>query len=192
MKLSIPLAGLLGAAVAIEVIIWMVCASMYSDLPETFRHAARYSGRASFVAYWLCFAYTITQMKHPQSQYAAPLSRLLTAFALMHLIHFGFLAGNIYLNHIELIPYKLAGGFLAYMLIIFFPLLLFAGRAPRYLTPIYFVYVGIVMAVTFIARLKGEFAGAPASNFHYIGIALVVLTYLVYAVRVYQTRSTRI
>ncbi|MEL7163704.1 MAG: hypothetical protein AAFN92_23295, partial [Bacteroidota bacterium] len=40
---------------------------------------------------------------------------------------------------------------------------------------VYFSYVGLVMALTYLARIKGEFEGVTPVPVHYVGIGLAVL-----------------
>jgi hypothetical protein len=87
------------------------------------------------------------------------------------------LSASVYLNELPIIPHKIAGGFLAYLAIVIYPF--YIQKTKRLgIHLIYFYYVGIVMAVTFLARIRGEFEGAPQSPFHYFGIVLIVCFFL--------------
>lgn len=137
---------------------------------DIFRYAARYSGRFSFGIYLLCFYWFLKEFKpsHPFIQ----TQKWTYFFAVMHLIHFGFLALSVYLNSLPIVLVKLTGGFLAYLAIIFYPF--FIGKIKwKAVHFVYFYYVGFVMAVTFLARIRGDFEGADSSIFHYLGLVTV-------------------
>ena len=51
---------------------------------------------------------------------------------------------------------------------------------------VYFYYVGIVMAVTYLARIKGEFVGAPTELFHYFGFSIVILIYILFGYKMFR------
>ena len=119
-------AQLLTLGVLAELALFLVCYFTQPSIEEVFRHAARYSGRLSFVVFLTTFAqYTFAQ---PQPLVQQRKTRLwLLLIAVLHFIHFGFLATNIILNHIPIVPIKLTGGALAYLMIC----LLYTSPSPR-------------------------------------------------------------
>ena len=140
---------------------------------EAMRYAARYSGRISFLAYltsmtvftgWLAGRVDRTTVVH-----AAFL------FAWLHLLHFGYLATNISMSAITPEPVKVAGGALAYGMILTHPLWVRRLHPRHSWHVVHYLYVGLVMMLTFVARLKGEFPGAAPSPIHGVGIAVCVL-----------------
>ena len=52
----------------------------------------------------------------------------------------------------------------------------------------YFYYVGFVMAMTFLARIRGEFLGADPEVFHFIGLGIVLISFGMAGIRLYQIR----
>ena len=94
-----------------------------------------------------------------------------------------FLSASVYSNQIPIIPFKLAGGFLAYLGIVIYPFYVKRIR-PLSVHLIYFYYVGTVMAATFLARIRGEFEGAPESSFHYLGM-LIIAGFFLYCPRTF-------
>ena len=154
-----------------------------------FRLSARYSGRISFGLYILMFYFFIAEKTTN-----LPLNKTRNfgiLFGVLHLIHFGFLAGSVIINQLPLIPVKLTGGFLAYMAIIIYPFYLQKIKKMG-IHLFYFYYVGFVMAMTFLARIKGEFVGASPSLFHYFGISLVLLFFLFGAIRLYKAAKFKV
>jgi hypothetical protein len=105
----------------------------------------------------------------------------------MHVIHFGFLAASVGLNDLPIVP-KLIGGFLAYVGILCYPF--FIGKIRRIAFHlIYFYYVGFVMAMTFLAHIRGEFVGADPEGFRFIGFGIVLVSFGMAGIRLYRIRS---
>ena len=68
---------------------------------------------------------------------------------------------------------------------------LYLGMANRLrIHLIYFYYVGFVMAMTFLARIRGEFEGAPQSDFHYFGVLLIACFFLYSPYVFFKTKKT--
>ncbi|MFS4492994.1 hypothetical protein [Maribacter sp. 2308TA10-17] len=169
MKRSLKNLLLLG--ILAELVIFSI--SYWADTsPEvTFRYAARFSGRLS--AFTFLFVFYLFAKSFPSSVSQNKSFRNgLILFAMLHLIHFGFLATNVYLNEIPLVPTKLAGGALAYVMIVFAPFVLHKVKPALQL--VYFYYVSIVMFVTYLARAKGDFQGAEPNWFHYMMLLLFI------------------
>ena len=160
------------AAVIVEALILVASYLLHPAIEDTFRYAARYSGRFSFFV----FLYTFFLYSSPQSP-ALPenmqAKNFISLFAIIHVIHLGFLAMSVYLNEIPLETVKIIGGALAYSLIVVAPFILY--KAGQKFQLFYFYYVSLVMALTFVARIKGEFEGSPPYWFHYFGVALMAL-----------------
>jgi len=175
MKLS--LRNLLFLGVSIEIIILLVSYLLHPEIEETFRYAARYSGRLSA----LVFLYTFYQYA---SSFPSPikdnieLRNFIRLFALLHVIHWGFLATNVYLNSVPLETVKVIGGALAYLMIVVAPFKLHQLKTPFQLT--YFYYVGLVMILTYVARIKGDFEGAEPYWLHYLAISTLMVCCLVF------------
>lgn len=164
--------------ITLETIIFLVSYAISADLSETFRFAARFSGRLSLfiflIAIWQ-FARSTPSCKEELIK-----TRTLTAvFALMHYIHLFLLMMNVKLNVVTLIPQKLAGGILAYLMILLYPIFFERIKHKKAIHAIYFLYVAFVMAMTYISRINGEFKGASPELFHKLGLGLII-TAMVY------------
>ncbi|MEM9259749.1 MAG: hypothetical protein AAGA62_08885 [Bacteroidota bacterium] len=167
MNLSLKKLLLLG--VAAEGIIFLTSYSLHPEINETFRYAARYSGRLSALVFlWTFYQYAFSFSTPLVDN--RPLRNWLTLFAVLHLIHFGFLATNVYLNDIPLEAVKIAGGALAYLMIVLAPFGL--HRLGTKFQLVYFYYVSLVMILTYVARAKGDFEGAEPFWFHYLAIVI--------------------
>ena len=165
-----------------ELLIFLIFFLSINDISETFRYSARYSGRLSLIVYLYCF-YVFS--KEFEGNKYNKTKKVVLLFSVLHLIHFIYLAFSVWLNELPIIPYKLLGGFIAYVLIIIYPLLIDKIKKTIYHI-IYFYYVGIVMAVTYLARIKGEFIGAPTELFHYFGFTIVILIFILFGYKIYK------
>jgi hypothetical protein len=172
---------LLLIGIGLEIIIFLVSYSVSVDLPETFKYAARYSGRLSLGI----FLIAIWQFSRSSfnSQEELNKTRSLTAvFAVLHYIHLFLLMMNVKLNTVSLVPHKLAGGIIAYLMILLYPIFFERIKNKKTIHVIYFLYVGFVMVMTYFARMNGEFEGASPETFHKFGLGsvLVAMVYFIY------------
>ena len=167
---------LLFIGIIVEILLFAILFYEVESLGEVYRLSARYTGRISFGLYIIMFYYFIKEKS--QSRLLQNTYSWGVVFSVLHIIHFIFLSGSVYLNNLPIIPFKLAGGFLAYLAIIIYPF--YVKKINRLIFHLfYFYYVGIVMFMTFLARIRGEFEGAQKSTFHYLGI-LIVFTFFLY------------
>ena len=173
--MSSRLYQLIFTGIFIELLLFFVLFFVNETLDNTFRLSARYTGRISFGLYLVMFYYFIKEKSSGnslQNTYSWGV-----VFCFLHIIHFIFLAASVYYNELPIIPFKLVGGFLAYIAIVIYPF--YTNKINRLsIHLIYFYYVGIVMAMTFLARIRGEFEGAPQSTFHYFGMLLIAIFFL--------------
>jgi hypothetical protein len=169
--------------VFVELLIFLIFFLSVDDISETFRYSARYSGRLSLIVYLYCFY--VFSLEFERNKYNKT-KKVVLLFSVLHLIHFIYLAFSVWLNELPIIPYKLLGGFIAYILIIIYPFLIDKIKKTIYHI-VYFYYVGIVMAVTYLARIKGEFVGAPTELFHYFGFTIVILIFILFGYKIFKT-----
>jgi hypothetical protein len=154
-----------------ELIILIVSIFLYPYIEDAFKYAARYSGRLSLVIFLLAFYLYAFSYPKPLKE-NIQLQHTIKLFAILHVIHFVFLAINVYLNAIELVPIKLLGGCAAYLMIIVAPFKLHKLSFIKQL--VYFYYVSLVMLLTYVSRIKGDFEGAAPFWFHYVALAVLV------------------
>lgn len=173
MNLSFKTLLLLG--ISLELLILLISYLLHPELGETFRYAARYSGRLSAIVYLYAFYQYAVSFPTPIKD-NFELRNFIRLFAILHVIHFGFLASNVFLNAIPLETVKVIGGALAYLMIIVAPFLLHQVKVPLQL--IYFYYVGLVMILTYVARIKGDFEGAEPYWLHYLAISVLILSFI--------------
>ncbi|MEL6672057.1 MAG: hypothetical protein AAFR61_07685 [Bacteroidota bacterium] len=182
--MKLALRNLLLLGVMAEVLIFVVAYFMNpEELGEAFRISARWSGRLSLGVFLAAFYQFARNHPTPLKENTAAREWILL-FAVVHIIHFGFLATNVFLNEIPLIPVKLAGGALAYLMVVAAPFWLHKLSFRPQL--VYFYYVSLVMIITYVARVKGDFEGADPSFAHYVGMALMVSGVLVFSWWLYR------
>lgn len=186
MKKNFDFSKLVWGGVLIELLIFTYSYLNHTEIGEIFRYSARYSGRFSLLVYLFCFYYFATTYSLTNK---ANLHKLISVFCILHFIHFGFLATNIYLNQIVLVPYKLAGGFLAYSMILLYPFFINRPKLPRFAHLIYFYYVGLVMAITYVSRINGSFEGASPEPFHYFGLASTLIAFVGFGFMIFRKKS---
>lgn len=182
--MNISLKKMLLIGVTLELLLLIVSYLLHPSLEDTFRYAARYSGRLSLIVF--LYTFYLFAMAHPKSiKENQQLRNYITLFAVLHLIHFGFLAMSVYLNAIPLETTKVIGGALAYLMIIIAPFKLYQIGFRFQL--IYFYYVSLVMALTLVARIKGDFEGAEPFWLHYLGLGVIVLCGMLFGIRMYRS-----
>ncbi len=166
-----------------QLLLILALISLLPDINEIFRYAARYSGRFSLLMYIISLLSFINYFSKDHSIELT--KKVLSIFALIHLIHFCFLATSIYLNSVPILPYRLIGGFIAYLMIIFYPL--YVEKVNNQIFHfIYYYYVGFIMLMTYIARIKGEFQGANPEAFHYVAIFFLVSLLIFFSSKIYS------
>ena len=166
---------LLFAGIFLETIIFFIFFYSKQDLGDVFRYSARYSGRLSLIIYLYCFYKFYRAFLN--SDNLKRVKDLVFIFGVLHVIHFGFLALSVYLNNLPIIPVKITGGALAYLMIIIYPFIIEKIKKQIYHL-IYFFYVGFVMLMTYVARIKGDFEGAEPEIFHKIAFVFLILVFL--------------
>ena len=164
------LRGLLFVGIVLELLILGFVYSDNDGTGEVFRYAARYSGRLSLLVFIITFG--VFAFNRNKSSGDTVVRGWAILFAVLHVIHLWFVALNIHLNEIVMVPFKLAGGALAYAMIVVYPFVLHRVRSgwPHL---VYFYYVGLVMAVTLLARVQGHFEGAEPGVEHVVGLVVL-------------------
>ncbi|MFT5884048.1 MAG: hypothetical protein ACI9IP_000500 [Arcticibacterium sp.] len=153
---------------------------------ETFRLAARYSGRLSLFFLLATFLLTTLNWSDRRGSFRENFIGLIAIFSVLHAIHFIFLALNVYLNQIELVPFKILGGALGYLTLLIYPWVLKTKNPPLWMDSFYFYYLFIIMVVTILSRLSGAFEGAVPSVLHYVGLVLTGAALLFHFSRIFR------
>ena len=174
------------AGVLLELIIFVLSYFSAENFNETIRLSARFSGRLSAVLFLMVF-FLFAISKGGKVERDTPFFNNLILFTVLHIIHFGFLAANVFMNAIELIPVKLVGGALAYGMIVAAPWVF--DRLKRGLQLVYFYYVSLVMIITYFARANGDFQGADPSLIHYVFIGIYISACLGFGILIRKNKN---
>ena len=169
--------------VACECLIWSWSQGQAESWEEGVRLAARFSGRFSFLIF-LCGAWLHGQARKQADSNRQKWLAAVTMFAWVHAIHLGFVWLNVSQNAVEMVTTKLIGGGLAYAMVLVHPFLVERMAPKRLYHRVHYGYVGFVMGVTFVARLRGDFDGAENSWFQVFGLTLLGVILLAWLWRV--------
>ena len=169
--------------VACECLIWSWSQGQAESWEEGVRLAARFSGRFSFLIF-LCGAWLHGQARKQAEPNRQKWLAAVTMFAWVHAIHLGFVWLNVSQNAVEMVTTKLIGGGLAYAMVLVHPFLVERMAPKRLYHRVHYGYVGFVMGVTFVARLRGDFDGAENSWFQVFGLTLLGVILLAWLWRV--------
>ena len=157
----------------------------------------RFSGRLSLLIFSLIFLLH----PHKKSLLETLLSRnYFLFFAVAHGIHLIELLSFVSLSGTELVPYRVAGGFLAYVLIFLMPWVKFRQENKKIsdarfnaLATVYLFYAWFIFFMTYIARLNGSFDNADNSRTVHVllmGWVCVMLAIKLIGVIVSKSKST--
>ena len=169
----VVIAELLVAALAINNYGWNI-----SGLQAT----TRFSGRLSL------FIFSFVFLLYPRDKGVLHFylsEKFFLAFAVAHGIHLGELLSYVWLSGTVLVPYRLAGGFIAYVLIFVMPVIQQRAEVGK-LSPkryqsigyVYLFYVWLIFFMTYVGRLRAELPNAGGSREEYltlIGWVVVML-----------------
>ena len=156
----------------IEVGIALLAIFNYGTSLESLQAVTRFSGRASLAIFSVIFLF----QNHRHVNVKNILSdRYFLVFAIAHGIHLVQLLTYVYLSGNELIPIRLAGGFLAYALIFIMPYAQqlsektkISARAFSTLTLIYLYYVWFIFFMSYLPRVRGTLTNVGGSYSEFI------------------------
>ena len=158
----------------IEVAIALLAIINYGVTVEALQAVTRFSGRTSLAIFSLVFLF----QNHKQINIKFILSeKYFLIFAIAHGIHLGELLSYVYISGIHLVPYRVAGGFLAYSFIFAMPWLesLFQqsklnARQFSITTLVYLYYVWLIFFMTYLSRVQGTFPNAGGSYSEHVAL----------------------
>lgn len=168
--------------IALELLLVAACVYLYGTSLEALQMVTRYSGRLSLLIFAILF---IGYRQHERLLQSVLSPDYFLVFAIAHGIHLLELLGYVYLAGIELVPYRVAGGFIAYSLIFAMPWLQHRHRTGDLATShfvriswIYGYYVWLIFFMTYLGRLKGQFQNASPELEHLVGMSLVIIVFV--------------
>jgi len=156
----------------IEVGIALLAVINYGTSLESLQAVTRFSGRASLAIFSVIFLF----QNHRHVNVKTILSNQYSlVFAIAHGIHLLQLLTYVYLSGNELIPVRLAGGFLAYALIFVMPYAQqlsennkISARAFSTLTLIYLYYVWFIFFMSYLPRVRGTLTHVGGSYSEFV------------------------
>ncbi len=156
----------------IEVGVALLAVINYGATLETLQAVTRFSGRVSLAIFSLIFLF----QNHRYLNVKNILSeKYFSIFAIGHGIHLIQLLSFVYLSGNELIPLRLAGGFLAYLLIFIMPYAQRLHEQKRIsikhfstLTLIYLYYVWFIFFMSYLPRVRGELPNVGGSYSEFV------------------------
>ena len=104
-------------------VIIMAYLESYGDTTAFFQAAARLSGRVSLLFFLIFAVYATLYPSVKEGIVLTIKTSLVKDFAIIHVIHWMFLATAVTLSHFELVPLRVLGGALAYLMVIVMPLI---------------------------------------------------------------------
>lgn len=156
----------------IEVGIALLAVINYGATLESLQAVTRFSGRASLLIFSLIFLF----QNHKHLNVKSILSeKYFLIFAIAHGIHLVELLSFVYFSGNPLIPIRLAGGFLAYVLIFIMPYVqsLFdrnkiSLKAFSSITLIYLYYVWFIFFMSYLPRVRGTLPNVGGSYSEFV------------------------
>jgi hypothetical protein len=155
---------------------------------EGLQLTTRFSGRFSLLIFSFIF------LLHPSDKPALRFyfsEHYFLIFAIGHGIHLVELLTYVSLAGIELVPYRVAGGFLAYSFIFIMPWLQVKARrgemTPKRISKLslgYQFYVWLIFFMTYLARVNGDFP--KAGDNRSLQVALMGWVCIMMGIKVYQ------
>lgn len=181
-----------GVVLAEAVIIAAVFALNY-ETTVSLQLIARYSGRLSL----LLFLFIIVLYPGNISALQNILSRkFLLVFALAHFIHLVELLAYLTVANLFPVPYRLAGGFMAYLIIFVAPWVQYQVDAQRFSSElfnrfmvVYQIYVWFVFLMTYVGRVAGGLPdGGSADTLHFLLLGFVTVIMVFKLIQIFRRK----
>lgn len=151
-----------------EVFVAALGVTNYGWTIEGLQATTRFSGRLSLLIFSFIF------LLHPGKKDTIGIylsTGYFLIFAIAHGIHLCELLSYVYLSGIPLVPYRLAGGFVAYLMIFLMPWFQQRSDAAKItaarfqmLGLVYLFYVWFIFFMTYLSRVNGSFPNAGGSH----------------------------
>jgi hypothetical protein len=156
----------------IEVGVALLAVINYGATLETLQAVTRFSGRVSLAIFSLIFLFQSHRYLNVRNILS---DKYFSVFAIAHGIHLIQLLSFVYLSGNELIPVRLAGGFLAYVLIFIMPYAQHLSEQNKLspkkfstLTLIYLYYVWFIFFMSYLPRVRGELPNVGGSYSEFV------------------------
>ncbi len=157
------------------------------DTTHFFQATARLSGRVSLLYFSFLFIYATLNPSVEQSSEALRVKYILAQnFAILHVIHWFLLATAVSLSGFNIIPYRLMGGALAYLMIVSLPFILkrklFPNLSLSLVFNIYLTYVWLIFFITYLTRVTGQTTSVTGITSAYYVLISIILSLMIWRV----------
>jgi hypothetical protein len=149
---------------------------------EGLQATTRFSGRLSLLIFSFIFLLYPTDKRVLKFYFS---EKFFLVFAVAHGIHLAELLSYVSLSGTALVPYRVAGGFLAYIFIFLMPFFqnrVDAGKTNvntfRILGTVYLFYVWLIFFMTYVGRLRAELPNAGGTRQEYMTLISWVILML--------------
>ncbi len=186
---------LLVLGIALETLVLLLSfVESKGDTTLFFQASARLSGRVSLLFFLF---YGIYATRHPSVETGSVALSVKTMmvrdFAVIHIIHWVFLAIAVVLSGFELVPFRVLGGALAYLMIVLMPFIyqkkLLATVSLTMMQHVYIFYVWLIFFMTYLSRVRGQTPRATGDMSAYWVLMGVTAAFLIWRiVKMFQER----
>jgi hypothetical protein len=160
-------------AVLLEVSILLSALLIFGFTLAALQTATRYSGRFSLLIFSFIF---LTQNK-PEKLAPWLSNKPYFIFALIHGIHLIELLLFVYMAEIKLIPYRLLGGFVAYLFIFVMPFVSYYKEQGKISIQQFFIvetifqyYLWLIFFITYLTRVLGKVTAVEYSYLEHVAL----------------------
>lgn len=181
----------LGIGILLEILVLVLSYfEANGDTTYFFQAAARLSGRVSLLFFGLLFVYaTLFPSVEANSEPLHVKFILARNFAIIHVIHWFLLATAVKLSGFALVPTRLAGGALAYLMIVLLPFVIqkkvFKKMSLSIALNVYLPYVWLIFFITYLTRVLGKaspITGSMPAYYILISITLALMFFRLWVI----------
>ena len=161
------------AGIALEIAIGLIATIVEGTSLDALQATTRFSGRASLLFFSLML---IFRRNSNQSRWTSEQPFLL--FAILHGIHLIELLFFVALSGRDLVPIRLLGGFVAYMIIFLLPLAIkfhVSERILIILKHIYFPYIWFIFFMSYLPRVTGSLKNVGGAYWEHVTLFVFVI-----------------
>ena len=190
------LTKLLITGIGLEILVMLLAyIESQGDTTLFFQASARLSGRVSLLFFLF---YGIYATRHPSveidSVALSVKTMLVRDFAIIHVIHWVFLAIAVKLSGFELVPFRVLGGSLAYLMIVLMPFIyqkkLLLNVSLVTMQHVYIFYVWLIFFMTYLSRVRGQTPTATGNMTAYWVLIAVTAAFLAWRIiKMFQEKS---
>lgn len=144
----------------------------YGFTLEGLQATTRFSGRLSLAIFSVLFIFLPRNREKLTSYFS---TQPFLIFAIAHGIHLAELLTYVYLSKVDLIPIRLAGGFLAYLFIFAMPVIQFYFEQGKLTQKkfsvaenVYLYYVWFIFFMSYLPRVQGKLPNAGGSYWEFV------------------------